>query len=280
MRFKLFVVFVILISTSSYIQYYYDSQVDYFDERNVFVALPSSETLKILSFGFQNLVADMLFIWSIQFYSSYHLSNRFDFIEPIYNLITDLNPTYLAPYFVGSWIMALEAKDYKMAIRLLEKGSKNNPDEWIFDHEAGFYAYKNLKDYDLAEKFFQRAASKPEAPSHLKRRMAHMVYLQDDLVSAYNLWVEIAKNAKTRLEKDAALNHLFQIKLEVDRKLLGKQIIQFKQKYGRFPLSLSELQQKGFIREIPRDFQGNDYRYDPQKGEIRASRRFNWKKFS
>jgi tetratricopeptide (TPR) repeat protein len=280
MRTRLFVLFVILMVAVSYLQYYYDSRIDYFDEKGVFVTLPSSKTLKIMSFGFQNLAADMLFIWSIQFYSAYHLNNRFDYIEHIYNLITDLNPTYLAPYFVGSWIMALEAGDYRMAIRLLEKGSKNNPGEWIFDHEAGFYAYKNLKDLELAKKFFQRAASKPGAPSHLRRRMAHMVYLQDDLVSAYNMWLEIAQKAGTRLEKDAALNHLYQIKLEIDRNILRKQIRQFEQKYNRLPSSLAELKQKGFIQEIPRDFQGNDYHYDPQSGDIRAQRRFKWKKFS
>jgi tetratricopeptide (TPR) repeat protein len=273
---SLFVIFMVLAGVT---QHYYDTAINYTEEKNVFVTLPSGGTLKILSFGFQNLTADMLFIWSIQFYSAYHFTNRFDYIENVFNLITDLHPGYMEPYLVGSWIMALEAKDIRMAIRLLEKGSRNIPDEWVFDHEIAFYAYKELKDFDLAEKYFKRASEKPGAPSYLKRRWAHMIYLKDDLVSAYNLWVEIANSAKTRMEQDAAKNHLYQIKMEMDKKLVKERSQLFKNKYNRFPASLEELRTYGFIREIPLDFKSKPYSYDPQTGEISARKSFKWKKF-
>ena len=272
----LFVIFMLLAGVT---QHYYDAAVNYQEEKNVFVTLPSGETLKILSFGFQNLTADILFIWAIQFYSTYHFTNRFDYIENVFNLITDLQPNYLEPYMVGSWIMALEAKDIRMAIRLLEKGSRNLPEEWAFDQEAAFYAYKELKDYDLAEKYFKRASEKPGAPSYLKRRWAHVIYLKDDLVSAYNLWVEIAKSAKTRMGLDAAKNHLYQIKLEMDKKHVKELSLKFKNKYNRFPKSLEELQARGFIKEIPKDFRKHPYIYHPETGEISARKSFKWKKF-
>lgn len=273
---SLFVIFMVLAGVT---QHYYDAAINYTEEKNVFVTLPSSESLKILSFGFQNLTADMLFIWAIQFYSAYHYTNRFDYIENVFNLITDLHPEYLEPYLVGSWIMALEAKDIRMAVRLLEKGSRNIPEEWVFDHEIAFYAYKELKDFDMAEKYFKRASEKPGAPSYLKRRWAHMIYLKDDLVSAYNLWVEIANSAKTRMEQDAAKNHLYQIKMEMDKKLVKERSQLFKNKYNRFPTNLEELRAYGFIKEIPTDFKGKPYSYDPETGKISARKSFKWKKF-
>ena len=137
------VLFIVLMVLTGYLQHIYDSHRNYDAAREIFVTLPEGKTLRILSFGYQNLVADLLFIWSIQFYSDYNLTNSYDYLEQVFDTITDITPKYKEPYIVGSWIMALEAGDVRMAIRLLQKGARNMKEEWIFDYESGFYAYKN-----------------------------------------------------------------------------------------------------------------------------------------
>jgi hypothetical protein len=260
-------------------QYKYDYHKKYFAERQDFVAIPNGKTLKVLSFGYHNLVADMLFIWSIQYYSAYHLTNRFKYLEHIFNVITDISPGYKEPYFVGSWIMALEKGDIAMAMRLLEKGSRNMKDEYIFDYELGFYAYKHLKDFKLAEFYFKRAADNPKAPQLVRRKQAHMTYMKDDLDYAYQLWMDILNNAgDDKHARSAARNHLHQIKYEKDKKLLKQKIIEFKQRYGRHPYNLHELVRAGLIAEIPKDFGGTEYIYDPTKGTIKAHKEYKWKK--
>ncbi len=194
----------------------YDSTIDYFGDRSTFVSLPSGKSLKILSFGYTNLAADLLFIWSIQFYSTYYLTNRFDFLERVYDTITDITPHYKEPYIIGSLIMALEARDIPMALRLLDKGARHNPGEWIFDEEAGYYSYKYLKDYARAERYYGDAAAKPGAPAYVKRMKAHLLYMNDDPRDAYRMFLDIYNNAHDRLEKDSAFNHLYQIKAEND----------------------------------------------------------------
>ncbi len=271
-------IFVLLTAGAGVLQYKYDSHRGYFSEREVFVTLPPGKTLRILSFGFHDLAADMLFIWSIQFYSTYYLTNSSRYIEQVFNTITDLSPRYKEPYIVGSWIMALEVGDIEMAMRLLRKGSANMPDEFIFDYECGFYAYKNLKDYALAEKFFSRAAGKPGAPPQIKRKQAHMAYMKDDLHYAYQLWMDIYNKAKDSLELNVARNHLGQIKFEMDKKYLEQQITRFKQIYKRFPLELAELKRAGLVKEIPRDFYGKPYIYYPGKGTVTAEKVLRWKK--
>lgn len=256
----------------------YDSTVDYFGKRNAFVSLPSGKTLKVLSFGYQNLAADLLFIWSIQFYSTYHITNRFDFLERVYDAISDISPQYKEPYIIGSLIMVHEAKDVPMALRLLEKGSRYNPSEWLFDHDAGYYCYKYLKDLKRAEFYYNRAAAKPDAPDFIKRMNAHLVYMSDDPQTATRMWLEIFKNARTTLEKDSAFNHLYQIKVESDMPRLQAKIAEFRKLYRRLPGELAELARAGLVREVPRDFAGNDYVYDPQQGTVTAQRIFRWKK--
>lgn len=256
----------------------YDSTVNYFADRATFISLPAGKTLKILSFGYHNLAADLLFIWSIQFYSNLHVTNRFDFLERIYDTITDINPTYKDPYIIGALIMIHEAGDVPMALRLLDKGSRLNPGEWGFDQEAGFYSYKYLKDYAKAEELYARAASKPDAPMFIKRMKAHLVYLRDDAQMAYRMWLDLYRNARDTLTRDSSFNHLYQIKAEADLAQLRLKIAEFRQKFRRLPGELEELARAGLIRETPRDFAGKEYVYEPQKGEVTAQRIFRWKK--
>lgn len=256
----------------------YDSTVDYFSERSAFVSLPSGKTLKIASFGYHALAADLLFIWSIQFYSAYNVVNRFDFIERVYETITDLAPAYKEPYIVGALIMVHEAEDVPMALRLLEKGARLNPREWLFDHDAGFYCYKYLKDFAKAEEYYNRAAAKPRAPMHIKRMKAHLVYMRDDPAAATRMWLDIYQSAEDVLTRDSAFNHLYQIKAETDLPLLRERIAAYRRLRRRLPAALADLAAAGLIREVPRDFAGQEYVYDPGSGAVTAQRIFRWKK--
>jgi tetratricopeptide (TPR) repeat protein len=271
------VIFLSLLLLAAVFQNRYDSTINYLGDRNTFVSLPTGKTLQVLSFGYRNLTADLLFIWSIQFYSTYYLTNRFDYLERAYNTITDITPQYKDPYVIGALIMVFEAKDIPMALRLLDKGSRSIESEWIFDHEAGYYCYKYLKDYSKAEAYYAKAASKPNAPLFLKRMKAHMVYLQDDPKVAYQMWLDIYNHARDNLEKDVAFNHLYQIKAEIDLQFLQQKIALFRENFQRFPSALAELVRRDIATEIPRDFSGNDYQYDPQHGTIKAQRVFKWK---
>ncbi len=271
------VVFLCLLLLAAFFQNRYDASIDYFGNRSVFVSLPSGHSLRILSFGFQNLTADLLFIWSIQFYSTYNLINRFDYLERVYDTITDITPLYKDPYIIGALIMVFEAKDIPMALRLLEKGSRRIENEWFFDHEAGYYCYKYLKDYEKAKEYYARAAAKPNAPSFVKRMKAHMVYLQDDPQVAYRMWLDIYQQAVDRVERDAAFNHLYQIKAEIDLPFIRQAIDSFRARFRRFPANLAELAGSARAAEIPRDFSGNDYIYDPNQGTVQAQRLFKWK---
>ncbi len=260
------------------LQQRYDTTVDYFGERSAFVSLPAGKTLKVLSFGYHNLAADMLFIWSIQFYSTPYIRNRFDFLERIYEAITDITPRYRDPYIVGALIMVHEAQDVPMALRLLEKGSRHNPQEWRFDQEAGYYCYKYLKDNERAEAYYRRAAAKPDAPAFIRRMNAHLVYLRDDPRVAYQMWLDIYLGAEDILTRDSAINHLYQIRAEIDTAILAEKITEVRARTGRWPRALSELVEAGLVSSLPQDYHGNDYVYDPQQGTVQAERIFKWKR--
>ncbi len=270
---------LLLLAAAGLLQSAYDARRGYFDERLAFVSLPSGKALRILSLGHRNFLADLLYIWSIQFYSSYNIRNRYEYIERVFDTITDVSPEYREPYIVGALIMVYEKGDVPMALRLLDKGSRMNPREWIFDMEAGYYAFHFLHQLDTARRLYERAAAKPNAPDLLRRKQAHMVYLENDLDQAWQMWLDIYRNADDRISRDAAFSHLYQIKFEMDSARLQEGIASFRSRFGRLPRSLEEMQARGMLAEIPRDFAGGDYRFDAERGQIRASLEFRWKKY-
>ncbi len=277
-KFIFSLLFIILIGLSGLMQFLYDQNIDYFREKDVFLALPRGKTLQILSFGYSEVTADFLYLWAIQFYSNYTLKNSSLYIEDVFDLITDISPNYRDPYITGSVIMMLEMGKAKMAIRLLQKGSKNHPDEWIFDFDSGYYASKYLKDYKLAGKYFKKAAKVKNVPKFIQRMYFHQVYMENNLRLAWELWKEVRENANTNIEKDSADKHLYQIKYEMDSQKIERSAIAYKKRYGFFPNSLKILYRSGFIDLIPKDFKGNSYIYDSGSGKIRSKEKFSWKK--
>ncbi len=271
----IFLFFSLAITVST--QFFYDRQKNYFAEHKIFVNLPKARTAEVMFLAHRNLAADIYFIWAIQFYSTYYLENRFEYIEDVFNLITDLSPGYREAYVIGAIIMAYEKKDPLMALRLLEKGSSKNSQEWLYDFEAAFYCQKMLKDFDRAAYYLNRAAAKKDAPLFIKRQEAHLIYLKGDLESAWKMWMEIYNQPRDESEKKIAYNHLYQIKAELDISRLQEKIREFFNLYRRYPVNLKELVKVKLIKEVPLDFGGDEYEYDTQSGQIRSRRFFKWK---
>ena len=74
--------------------------------------LPSGKYLKVAALGFDGLLADLLYLWSIQYYGNYDIKDRYTYLERIYDqVITELDPHYLDPYLVGALIMTAEARN-------------------------------------------------------------------------------------------------------------------------------------------------------------------------
>ena len=46
--------------------------------------LPSGKYLRVVSLGFPQVLADMIYIWSIQYYGNYEAEDRFKYLEHIY----------------------------------------------------------------------------------------------------------------------------------------------------------------------------------------------------
>ncbi len=237
--------------------------------------LPSGDYLKVISIGFPQLLADLIYIWSIQYYSNYEAEDRFRYLEHVYaGVIAKLDPHYIDPYLVGALIMGAEAQDHEMALRLLDRGIEANPGDWILPFEAGFICYNDLKDYARAARYFETAIAVPGAPPPIRRMHAEMFNRMGDKEASLAHWREIHDTADSDYVKDVAWRHVHDLTLEIDLDRLEAGVRAWRERTGRNPRALADLVRAGVLDAVPLDPDGRAYEYDPATGEVRSASRW------
>jgi len=235
------------------------------------IYIPSGKYLKYASFGHSTLLADLIYIWSIQYFSNSFVPERFQYLTHVYSIISELDPKYLDPYQVGAMIALYDAREFDTAMEILNLGLKKNPEQWIFPWQAGHYAQMLLKDYKLAKKYYQKAMEIEGAPPITQRLYSNAMYELGDYETAWKNWLEIYKNADDERVKKIASNHLYRTKAALDIQKIKQALKEYREKFGRFPEKLDALVSQNFLDSIPQDLDGQDYVYDRETGEIKTA---------
>jgi tetratricopeptide (TPR) repeat protein len=233
------------------------------------IYIPSGKYLKYATFGYSSLVADLVYLWAIQYYTTYTIVDRFQNLEHIFSIIAELDPRYTDPYEIGALIAVNEAKDLNLAFKILDMGLAKNPDQWIFPFEAGHYAQR-AKDYDTARRYYEKTMTIPGAPAIAKRLYAAAGFRVMDLKESWETWLEVYNTAQDKRAKRIAGKHLYQVKATSDTNFLKEAVRQFRERYERLPAGLEDLVRVGLVSSLPRDLDGKDYIYNPKTGEIKA----------
>jgi tetratricopeptide (TPR) repeat protein len=240
--------------------------------------LPSGKYLRALAPGYQEILADSIYLWSLQYYAKYQPAERGQYLDHIYtNVITELDPHYRDPYLIGALIMVFEAKDIEMGIRLLDKGIKANPDDWVMAFEAGFYCYDTLHDYNRAARYFQIAMAVPGAHPIIRRLHAEMFNKAGDTRTSLKYWLEIYETAEDEHVASVSFRHIHDLRIRLDIEELERAIGIFEEMARRKPSSLEELVKVGILRAVPQGSSGEPYKYNRNTGEVRSSVSFKLK---
>jgi tetratricopeptide (TPR) repeat protein len=235
------------------------------------IYIPSGKYLKMATFGFSSVMADLVYIWAIQYFGNTAIPDKFNHFVHIFSIISELDPGYVDPYEVGALIALYDAKDVALSLKLLDMGFAKNPDLWIFPLEAGHYAQLYKKDFPLAREYYKKAMDIPGAPDIAKRLYANAAFKVMDIKTAWETWLEVYETAKEERVKKIASNHLYNIKATVDIRGLRSVLEKYKARYGRYPDKLSAIVAAGLLSFIPKDFDNKDYVYDPKTGEVKTA---------
>jgi tetratricopeptide (TPR) repeat protein len=230
--------------------------------------LPSGKYLKPVSFGYDTLLADFIYLWSIQYFGDPGFHPRMEYLKHTYDVITELDPQFIDAYQTGALFMFYEGRNPMAGLALLEQGMRNNPTEWILAMEAGFYCQMNLKRFDLAANYFEKATKIPGTVAFAKRALASMKFKMGDRASSLALWSEIYETSDSRSIKQTAYQHVHDLRVLIDIDSIRKAIREFQEDFGHPPLNLDQLVSKRLLKQIPVDPEGNAYSYNPRTGHV------------
>ena len=233
--------------------------------------LPNGKHLKIASLGQAPLLADLIYLWAIQYYSEYEREDRFEYVQHIFGeVIAELDPHYIDAYWMGALILIVEAKDLDAGLELLDQGMEANPDNWLLPYLAGWECY-HARRFDPAEAYFGRAEKIPDVPSYVRRTRIGIAAAKGDLRRAYAMWLDILRDptadTQTLRIAERQLRHL---KVKIDVQEIQGWVAKFRLENNRWPKTLSELRQKGYVDALPVDPAGRRYAYDAVSGVVAA----------
>lgn len=166
--------------------------------------LPSPEITKVASFGYANLIADIVWLQFIQYMGGLSLGN-YKYLPEMNSLldtITTLDPNFKDAYTVGAYALA-DNYDFDKAIYILNKGTKNLPNEWYFSYQAGFMYYIYKKNKSEATRYFEKSIKVKNAPPILAKLIASLKseLKSDDYDFQIELWKTVQENAKKHDDK-------------------------------------------------------------------------------
>jgi len=232
--------------------------------------IPSGKYLKYATFGFSGLMADVVYLWAIQYYGNEEIADRYDSLLHIFGIIAELDPRYVDAYEVGALIATNDLGDTSLALKVLDIGFAKNPDQWIFPFEAGHYAAV-AKDFETARAYYKKAMDIPGAPAIAQRLYADTSFKAMDLKTSWETWLEVYNTAQDDQIRKIASNHLYQVKAAADIAALRKAVAAFKDRAGRLPGDPGDLVRAGLLPVLPQDYDGGDYVYDPATGDFKTA---------
>lgn len=234
--------------------------------------LPNGKYLKAMSLGHAPLVADVLYLWAIQYYSDYDRDDRYRYVEHVFgDVIGELDPAYSDPCWLGAIILTTEAQDVDAGLRLLDKGFERNPTAWILPFLAGWECDR-VKRFEQAAAYFDRAAKAPGAPPELFRLKAGMMARTGNLREAIARWRDVLDDPRSDAgARTIAARQVRTLTVQADTKDLDAAIAIYRERNGRSPLRLTDLVRAGILRSLPQDPDGHDYAYDPTTAAVTSA---------
>ena len=223
--------------------------------------LRSPDTMRRLALSYDSLLADVYWIRAVQYYGGMRLSpqvdKRYELLFPLLDLTTSLEPRFNMAYLFGSIYLAESPPGGPgrpdLAITLLEKGLRAQPEKWEFAQSIGFVHYWWRQDYEQAASWFSRAATIPNAPIWMAPLAATTLAEGGSRESSRLLWRQIADTAEDEWFRNEAGRRLQQLDAMDQIDTLQSAVEALERRRGVSPSDWSDLRAAGYLRGTPAD---------------------------
>lgn len=237
--------------------------------------LPSRVT-SLLSFGHEGLVSDFIFLKVATFVGGVGLGggqispSDWRAIEHGLDVVTDLDPYFVDPYFLAEGLFAWDARQPEVANRLLGKGIGYRKSDWRLPYFAGFNSFYFLGDYSRGAEYLARAAKIPGAPAFLGPLSARLYYYGGQSRTAIlflrGMLAEV-NDEQMRLRLQKRLSAL------ENAALIEDAAKRFEKDLGKKLTVVGDLVSNGYLEALPAEPYGGDWVLMPN-GRVFSTSKF------
>jgi hypothetical protein len=239
------------------------------------LAFRSGGLVKALSLEYAPFAAAVYWTRVVQYFGEKHRLHQtnLELLWPLLDITTTLDPHLIPAYRFGSTFLSDSpprgAGHPELAVQLLERGIKANPDQWRLYQDLGNVYYFDAKDYAKASAAFAEGSKNPNALIWMKVMAAKIAAEGESPETSYFLWLQVYQNTADPMVKKNAEEHLKLMKVELDLKEIDRLADEFQKRKGQRPKQMGELVQAGFLKELPKDSEGYEYTFgDNGKAEL------------
>jgi hypothetical protein len=213
----------------------------------------SGALLKLMSLEYAPLLADLYWTRAVQYYGDKRVRHdaNLEMLWPLLDITTTLDPNLIAAYRFGSTFLAEPAPGGAgrpdLAVEVLNRGIRANPEFWRLYEDLGFVYYFDLKDYRKASEAFLEGSKNPNAFIWMKVLAARVVEQGETRETSVFLWNEIYNSASDPQIKQNALTHLQLLRAQADCEQLEVIAQEYEKRTKRRPTTLRDLVSAGLL---------------------------------
>jgi hypothetical protein len=252
-----------------------DRKLGIFRSQEEVLYLWSGDHVKRLFPGFETLAADVYWLRTVQYYGGerrFAQDKRFDLLQPLVEITTTLDPRLEIAYRYGAIFLSetppVGAGRPRDGIRLLERGTRENPLSWRLRQDYGFFHEVYLGDTRRAAAILAEAADLPGAAFWLRTLAADLLTKGGDRATSRLMWTQMFEQAEKGIIKENARFRLQILdSLDLADHLSGL-VAEFERRKGRRPTRLVELRETGLWGGPLVDFGGTPFGYDEKSGRV------------
>jgi hypothetical protein len=252
-----------------------DAQHDALHQEQDDLVLRSGPMLRAMSLEYAPLMADLYWTRVVQYYGGKNAQHdrNFELLWPLLDVTTALDPNLLVAYRFGSMFLSEPpprgAGRPDLAIALINRGMRANPDYWRFYEDLGFIYYFD-HDYAKASAAFLEGSKNPNSLVWMKVLAARVTEQGETRETSVFLWNEIYNSTSDPQMKQNAVTHLQLLKADADREQLNALSMEYEKRTGHGPKNVHDLVVAGLLSRTPVDPLGFPYVLD-EEGETQLN---------
>jgi hypothetical protein len=255
-----------------------DHRLGSFRTQHEVLYLWSGEQIRRLTPGFENLMADVYWLRTVQYFGGqrvFSTEKRFDLLLPLVTITTALDPRLEIAYRYGATFLAepwpIGAGRPNEAIELLRQGMARNPTNWRLRQDLGLFYFFFLGDAATASELLLEASRIPGGPPFLQSLAAQVLVKGGERQTAKMIWQQIYDQAEPGQLKGNAALHLAQLQSLDAIDALNAASTEFARRGGRPPATLEELRRSGLSAAPIVDAVGTPFEYNASTGKTSLS---------